>query len=308
MYKIIGADQKEYGPVSAELIRQWIAEGRANAQTQVLAEGASAWQPLSAFPEFADALGLAPGAPPPFSAGTPAGAAGAAPTEEELLARDYSLDIGSCISRSWRLATGNFGPLLGISVLVLLALGGTNQIIGMFSTRAWEELIARGHISAGGALAIGATMVISLPISSIFMGGLAWYYLKSIRGEAATLGDAFSGFGPRLGQLVLLGLVQGLLTYLAFFLCVLPCIYVSVAWCFTTALVMDRRMNFWGAMELSRRVVSRHWFTVFGLMLVAGLVSACGLLACCVGLLLSVPIGMLALIYAYEDLVGRQNR
>ena len=28
MYKIIGGDQKEYGPIGAEQIRQWIAEGR----------------------------------------------------------------------------------------------------------------------------------------------------------------------------------------------------------------------------------------------------------------------------------------
>ena len=58
MYKIIGADQKEYGPISADHLRQWIAEGRVNANTQALAEGAAQWQPLSAYAEFAEALGL----------------------------------------------------------------------------------------------------------------------------------------------------------------------------------------------------------------------------------------------------------
>jgi hypothetical protein len=53
MYKIVGADGRVYGPVSAEQIRQWIGEGRANAQTQALAAGAAAWQPLSLQPEFA---------------------------------------------------------------------------------------------------------------------------------------------------------------------------------------------------------------------------------------------------------------
>ena len=53
MYKIIGADQKEYGPVSAEEIRRWVAEGRANAQTLLQADGQSDWRPLSTFPEFA---------------------------------------------------------------------------------------------------------------------------------------------------------------------------------------------------------------------------------------------------------------
>ncbi|HEY3760840.1 MAG TPA: DUF4190 domain-containing protein [Verrucomicrobiae bacterium] len=53
MYKIVGADGRVYGPVSAEQIQKWIAEGRANAQTQTLAEGAAAWKQLNLLPEFA---------------------------------------------------------------------------------------------------------------------------------------------------------------------------------------------------------------------------------------------------------------
>lgn len=65
MYKIIGGDHKEYGPVNAEQIRQWIAEGRASAQTQVQAEGSADWRPLSAYPEFMSApVPLTPPAPP----------------------------------------------------------------------------------------------------------------------------------------------------------------------------------------------------------------------------------------------------
>ena len=64
MYKIIGADGREYGPITADQLRQWIAEGRANAQTRVLPEGAAEWQPLSAFPEF---FAAAAGAAPPTS-------------------------------------------------------------------------------------------------------------------------------------------------------------------------------------------------------------------------------------------------
>jgi hypothetical protein len=64
MYKIIGADQKQYGPVSADELRQWIAEGRVNAQTLIQAEGQTDWRPLSTFPEFA-------GVAQPLPSGTP---------------------------------------------------------------------------------------------------------------------------------------------------------------------------------------------------------------------------------------------
>lgn len=60
MYKIIGADEKEYGPIPAEVVRQWLAEGRANAQTKVLLEGTTEWKPLSAFPELSGGMSAAP--------------------------------------------------------------------------------------------------------------------------------------------------------------------------------------------------------------------------------------------------------
>lgn len=74
MYKIIGGDQKEYGPVSADQLRQWIRDGRVNAHTQARREPGGEWQPLSNFPEFADVFSMgAPGAPAasPAPAATP---------------------------------------------------------------------------------------------------------------------------------------------------------------------------------------------------------------------------------------------
>lgn len=53
MYRIIGADGREYGPVSLAQLRHWLVEGRVNAQTSVLAEGATEWRTLAQIPEFA---------------------------------------------------------------------------------------------------------------------------------------------------------------------------------------------------------------------------------------------------------------
>ncbi len=72
MYKLIGADGQQYGPVSAEQLRKWIAENRVNAQSLVLPEGATEWKAIGTLPEFggdfrAGALGAVPPplAPPP---------------------------------------------------------------------------------------------------------------------------------------------------------------------------------------------------------------------------------------------------
>jgi hypothetical protein len=52
MYVIRGADQQEYGPVSAEVLRQWIAERRADSRTLVRETSASEWKTLGSMPEF----------------------------------------------------------------------------------------------------------------------------------------------------------------------------------------------------------------------------------------------------------------
>jgi len=56
MYKIIGADEREYGPVNVDQLRQWIAEGRVNRQTKAQAESGGAWRPLTELPELAELL------------------------------------------------------------------------------------------------------------------------------------------------------------------------------------------------------------------------------------------------------------
>lgn len=121
MYKIIGANQVEYGPVTADQIRQWITEGRVNGQTMAQAVGDTAWKPISAFPEFAYAIPGSAAAPPPGAPVTPPpiGAApppGLAPASD--LGRAQALDMVS-------------GPAIGLMIASIL--GILTAIFGMLS-------------------------------------------------------------------------------------------------------------------------------------------------------------------------------
>jgi TM2 domain-containing membrane protein YozV len=73
MYKIIGADGRQYGPVNLEQMRRWVAENRVRGDTLVQSEGAADWKPLSSFPELVAELRttpptIGPGGPPPAPA------------------------------------------------------------------------------------------------------------------------------------------------------------------------------------------------------------------------------------------------
>jgi hypothetical protein len=59
-YKIIGNDGNTYGPISAEQIRVWIAQGRVESRTPVFVEGASDWTFVGLLPEFAGYFGAPP--------------------------------------------------------------------------------------------------------------------------------------------------------------------------------------------------------------------------------------------------------
>lgn len=350
MYKIIGADQKEYGPFTAAQIAQWIAENRANGQTRVQAEGSAEWRALSSFPEFAAAL-AGGAAPPPAGAAAAVPSSGTAPTAEEILSRgDDLFRIGSCVSRGWELLKANFGAVFGGTLLFLIFL----IFIGMLKVFFIGMLKVFGNIPIVGWIVNAVGLVVPGPLS----GGLYRLYLKCVRNQDTGLGEIFSGLRSGFLQLVLAYIVPGLMVTLAalpglivcgaslatigltiglanlkqilsnagpgsaqslldlssplsvmllaggMLLAFVPAIYFSICWMFTLALVADRDMDFWQAMQLSRSVVKKHWGSAFCLSLVIFLINVAGVLACCIGLLVSIPIGFGTFLYAYEDIFG----
>jgi len=278
MYYIIGADQKQYGPVPAEEVRKWIAEGRADGQTQAQAEGGGEWKPLAFFPEFAEALAAkarAAGMSPPKL-----GAAEADKLAAEIVDRDYGLDLGDCFSRSWSLLQNNFWLLVGATALIFVILLGI------------EFIPLLGH--AAGVL-----------FGFLLWGGLDLLFLKRLRGQPVEVGDVFLGFSLAFVQLMLASVVAHVLTGIGLLLCVLPGIYLLVVWwMFVPLLILDKGLEFWPAMELSRKVVTRHWWQCFGIFLLAGFVGLLGALACGVGVFFTLPIAVGATVYAYEDIFG----
>ena len=243
MYKIIGGDKKEYGPVTAEDLRHWIVEGRLSGQSLVQAEGIGEWKALSEFPEFTEALREQAGQPP-LSGATPPPARTAA-WSAEVLARQPNVQIGRCLGQSWDLLTANLGLLFGATFLVWLVTLGC-QFVPII----------------GG--------VINWLIYGVLYGGLYLIILNRIRGRPASIGDVFAGFSFGFAQLMLAGFLCKLLATIGLWCClVLPGLYLTVAWIFSVPLVADKRLEFWSAMELSRKMVTRVWFESFGLLLLA---------------------------------------
>jgi hypothetical protein len=239
MYKIIGGDQKEYGPATAEELRAWIAEGRLSGQSLVQVEGCNEWKPLGKIPEFAEALGAQ-------SSWAQAGTEGPRPIGgpvSNLSNLQPQVQIGSCLGRSAKLLAENFGLLFGACFLV------------------WSiSFLAEFHY---------ITLSLFAVLRGVFYGGLYLVFLKRIRGQPASVGEVFAGFGVSFSQLLLTGFIGAFVSWIGCCFCLLPGIYLFVAWTFGVPLAADRRLEFWSALESSRKVVSRVWFEVFALLVLA---------------------------------------
>ncbi len=206
-----------------------------------------------------------------------------------ILAHDYDVKIGSCLRRTWALVRSDFWPIVGVTALILALYAFACSIGGAIGPR--------GEHGAGSS-------VLALLVYGPLFGGLSLFYLKKIRREPTTTETAFCGFSHRFLHLFLAGFVTWVLTVLGFICFILPGIYLLVAWWFTLILVVDKQLDFWSAMELSRKVLTRHWWKFFAFYLLVLLMYALGLVCLLVGFFITAPIAMIAGTYAYEDIFG----
>jgi len=156
MYKIIGGDQKEYGPISADQLRQWVAANRVNAETKVQEAGSADWRPLAEFAEFADAL-----------EGCTASAAAAPPTRP-LPSSPASGEVKRSRMAVASLVLGILGVFtLGLTALVGLVLGILAQV---------RISGSRGRLSGSGTatagIVVSAVALVLLPVMAILAGML----------------------------------------------------------------------------------------------------------------------------------------
>lgn len=263
MYTIIGGDGKEYGPVSVEQIRAWMAGGRANFDTRVKAAGSEEWKTVADFPEITGSE-------------TVARVTASSPAAPALF--DRPLDIMSCYERSWALLKANFWPMVGVTIVMSVLYG-----VLLYGQR-------------------NGLYFLSPLFNAVISGGFSYYFLLKIRAQPATLGDAFMGFKKPFVTLVVVGLLGSLLITVGLICLILPGIYLAVGYGFASLLAIDQGLGFWEAMEKSRRIITRNWWRIFGLLLLGIPFMLLGIAALGVGMFVAIPLVNAAFVYAYEDL------
>lgn len=137
----------------------------------------------------------------------------------------------------------------------------------------------------------------------------AGYFIAAHRlenGKSMRFENFFEGF-KFIIPLTLLMLVEGAIVFLGFLLLIIPGIYLFTAYYFAPFFVIFGKLNFWESMEMSRKLIHKEWFGIFGLVIILGLINILGALALGVGVLFTFPITFCALYAAFNNIIGMEG-
>jgi hypothetical protein len=214
MYKILGADQKEYGPAPAEVIRRWIRERRLEARSQIRRDGETGWRTLREFPEFASDLASGP---------TLAGASGASGASSGTPGIPNTPGIpgapssGPSSTPSAIPSTGSAGaPAIGSSLSsspVAAPSGRPASAVGGAGAGAGGPTLGGGRKTHGAAVAALIIGILSpctgglAGIIGIIVGAVALRRIRRSNGRLAGRGHAVAGIVLSIVFLLLTPLV-----------------------------------------------------------------------------------------------------
>ncbi|NQD95394.1 hypothetical protein HP532_22315, partial [Pseudomonas sp. CrR25] len=104
--------------------------------------------------------------------------------------------------------------------------------------------------------------------------------------------------------LVVTAVVMMLLIYVGMILLIIPGLYLAIAYMLAIPLVVERGLSPWQALEASRKAISQHWFKVFGLFLVLGVITMLSAIPLAIGLVWSIPLFVIAMGVLYRTIFG----
>ena len=126
--------------------------------------------------------------------------------------------------------------------------------------------------------------ILTLPISV----GIVMLGINRAREQELHIHDIFNYFND-FPQLLLAYFLMVIFIVAGFMLLVLPGIYLAVAYSFVLPLIVDKRLGVWEAMEISRKTITKQWFSFFGLGIIAVLFLLISAIPFGIGLIWSIP-------------------
>ena len=198
-----------------------------------------------------------------------------------------TFSIKNFFSRAWQYTKSHM-TFLVVSTLIYLAIA---MVLGS----------AGGH---RGALS-GILSLASNVIQVIFTIGLIKISFLIISGGSPKAED-FKTDWTIFWRMVWACIVATFFAVIGFILLIIPGIYVGIRLTLSPYFVIDKKMSGWQAVKESWRVTKDHFWKLFGLNLLLICVVIVSLIPFGLGLLLSLPFGVMVMSLVYKHLSSRE--
>lgn len=225
---------------------------------------------------------------------------GQVPTIAEALSRRYDFSIGDLISESWQRVNGTKGIIFGgfiiFYVVMLIAttvLGFVFGALGIISeTSVTSMMIGQFLISILGS-------ALTYPL----LAGVNLVGIRRAADQPISFNDVFKGLGLFV-PLLITALLMNVLVYVGLMLLIIPGLYLSIAYVLAVPLVIERGLSPWQALETSRKAITQHWFKIFGLFIVLGLIIIVSAIPLGIGLIWTLPLAIISMGALYRTIFG----
>jgi hypothetical protein len=180
---------------------------------------------------------------------------------------------------------------------------------GELFDKSWNAIKENLALSAGLTLVyiVAAACLSIVPILGHFLGGLltpgyVFCLIKLREQKNIEFADFFWGFMDfnRLLQWVVLNAIKIVLIVIGMIFLVVPGIYLAIGLCLAEPYFVFRKQDGVEAIKASMKLVGQHWWFMFGLIILVGLLNLVGALCFLVGILVTVPMSILIVYYALD--------
>ena len=208
------------------------------------------------------------------------------------------LDVGASISYGWKKFQENAGPF----VILMLIVFGATLVVSLLGQLVLLPAINNDG-SAGAFMSMfgfAVVMVLQFVVAFFLQAGVYRAGLGVTKGtqpEVSMLTDT-----TNMGSFILTILLVGLGAFVGYLLCVIPGIIWLIFTAYAPIIALDKGVGPVDAIKQSIDWVKDNFGKVFLILLVAYLVYYVGILLCCIGVLATGPIALIAIVYSYRAL------
>ncbi len=215
---------------------------------------------------------------------------------------DYELSIGDILNEAWDKTKGS--KLTLVLSCVIYTSFNTTLNIGLTSAATWISPENAGEtFSLTGALIFMLQQTILVFLTTPLTAALYILGVKRSVGAPISVSMMFSYF-LKILPLALTVLISYAMLALGFVLLVIPMIYLLIAYSLALLLVIDKDLSPWQALEASRKAITHHWFTIFGLYLVLSIILLISMIPFLIGLIWSMPLVTICVGIVYRKIFG----